>query len=260
MSNLQPTPIVDKNGKQTTVHKRADAPTAGSRLNSIGTPAITNTTPRTAEETPIPPIGGSTELARYDFETSEIYEDTTPTDDGEVLYSYSDEYDYTENRAPYLAGEDGIAAVATSIEGESDGYHYSVKLSMFDGNRGNYRNIEVPFFTGKGWTHAPSVGDVVGSLAEDAFAAEQYPLTPEGVKDFAENYGYEPDEDPYSYNEDGIEVYDPMKSARELLGQLHEGAKSFKELVGDVRYGDYVFGRYKADYGYDSGITYAPAE
>ena len=260
MNGLQRTPIIDKNGVATTRNKRVDAPTSSVRLTTVSTPSTPISAVRNPKGTPIPAVGESVELTGYDFESSDIYEDNIATETGDVLYHYNDEYDITASRAPYLAGEDGIAAVATSVKGEGDGHHYSVKLTMFDGNRGSYRNIEVPFFTGSGWSHAPSVGDVVGSLAEDAFVAEQYPLTPEGVKDFAENFEYEPDEDPYSYNDRGVEVYDPMKKTRLLLEKVHEQSRSFKDLVGDVRYGDYVFGRYKADYGYDSGITYAPED
>jgi len=38
MSNLQPTPIVDKNGKATTVHKRQDAAGGNSRIASTPAP------------------------------------------------------------------------------------------------------------------------------------------------------------------------------------------------------------------------------
>jgi len=42
MSNLQPTPIVDKNGKQTTVRKRMDHSVPVSRLSNVSQP-INNT-------------------------------------------------------------------------------------------------------------------------------------------------------------------------------------------------------------------------
>jgi hypothetical protein len=42
MTNLRPTPIVDKNGKQTTVHKKADNAKPDSRLNVAPTVAASS--------------------------------------------------------------------------------------------------------------------------------------------------------------------------------------------------------------------------
>jgi hypothetical protein len=54
MSNLVPTPTVDVNGKQTTVHKRAaEAPAANNRVRSVATPA---TIKKTKREPVAPPV------------------------------------------------------------------------------------------------------------------------------------------------------------------------------------------------------------
>jgi len=45
MSNTTPTPIVDKNGKQTTVHKKNDGAPANNRLNGVATVPTVPTTP-----------------------------------------------------------------------------------------------------------------------------------------------------------------------------------------------------------------------
>lgn len=253
--NAQATQIVDKNGKLTTVYKNPDKGNTRNLSSGLTALPIIGAIPKTAKETPIPPIGYSTELARYDFETSPIFEDIVSGEDGSSLSSFSEEYDDPDIRIPYLAGEDGVAAVAHSIDSapydNNVAHSYDVQLSMFDGNTGKYRYADVPYRTGSAINHAPSVGDVMTAFVNDAYTAEQYPLTDEGVKSFSSEYGFEESED--NYKDD----FDPYHDARKTLTACHEAAGKLKALVGEVRYGDYIYGRDKADYGYDSGITYS---
>lgn len=249
-NNLQATQIVDKNGKLTTVYKNPDKSNSRNASSGLSQPPVIGTLSRVSQEVPIPAIGDSVELATYDFETSAIYEDVIAGENGAALSSFSEEYDDIDMRVPYLAGEDGVAAIARSVDSapynNNDVHSYEVKISMFDGNTGTYKYAEIPYSAGSGIKNAPTVGEVMTALVNDASTGEQYPLTPTGVRDFSSDYGFEKDE----------EDSDPYHDARETLKRCHEAAVKLKNLVGDVRYGDYVHGRYKAEYGYDSGITY----
>jgi hypothetical protein len=244
MSNLIPTTITDKNGVVTTRHKKSDIAVASSRLSGVSTaPSLGGTAIKTKPS--IPDIGDSVELESYDFETSDIYENfIVDEESGEPLSDYNEEYDEVDKRVPYLAGEDGVSGVATAVPDDGSfgipGYHYQVELTAFDGNRGNFRSVTVPFHTGSGYEAPPTVGDVVTALVNDAQMAEQY--GPGDLNDFISNLGYDPEE---------------PEDAERVLNSLQGAADTLKSLIGDVRYGDYLHGRDKADFGYDSGITYA---
>lgn len=212
MSNLTPTKIVDKNGFVTTRNKKTE--TSAQPKRTLVAPTLTVSE---SSSVTVPPIGTTFELPRYNFETSDIYEDTLINEDtGEVLVVYNDEFDKEEKRVPYLAGEDGITASAVVVDAQpnhldENGFaaprnQYLVELSIFDGNKGIYRTVETSYQDQS--ESIPSVGSVMHAIALSATGAE-------------------------------------------------DDAQKLRTLVGDVRYGDYVYGRSKAEHGYDSGITYA---
>jgi hypothetical protein len=237
MSNLIPTTVIDKNGVTTTRHKRADGGVGAARIDGLVTPP--SVSKLASSDNPIPPHGVSTELLGYDFESSEIFENVVSDDDGNTLMEYSEEFDDMDSRVPFLAGEDGVVATAKLV-GTDNGYQYEVTLDCFDGNKGKFRTIEIPYFTGSGWKTAPKMGDVMSSLASDALIGEDYNTNQSGFKSFMEEMGYESE----------YEARKAFKGCREAMTKL-------KDLVGEVRYGDYLYGRNKSYHGYDSGQQYA---
>lgn len=81
-------------------------------------------------------------------------------------------------------GITGEIEPAETHEGwEGDGFHYSVTL------RGGASAMTVPFSTGTGWDHAPTVADVLDSLASDASGFEDS----DGFEDWAAGLGYDTD-------------------------------------------------------------------
>lgn len=250
MSNLIATKIIDKNGKPTTVHKKLEDTGSADRVSSVGAPPAPAHESSVVGDVAIPKVGESVRLASYDFETSDIYEDAAYDEHTQsVRYAYSEAYDEFEERAGFLSAEDGIVAVATRVLSydESMPYSYRIELTMFDGNKGYNREISVPFSTGERWESAPTVQDVLASMVSDIQASEGYdPRKPEDVIRFAEEFGYEPND----------ALLTPYMEARDVLMACKSSESKLRGLVGNARYGDYVYGRYKADHGYDSGINY----
>lgn len=218
MSNLIPTQIVDKNGKSTTVHKKADDGASSARLGAVPPPRI--------EET------GSKATSGVRMEFGDVH--VVQLNEGETIKMKcsanlsheltKDEYPSEEARAFRLIHDNGVTGELTYVgfvgEGEDKDWEtahnkYAIRLH----NDENGQDIELDYHSGIGVQLAPDLIEVVGTLIADTALMREYA----DFSDWADNLGYEIHE-----------IGSPERSqARRIYAESMQQSRDFEKFVGD---------------------------
>jgi hypothetical protein len=166
MSNLIPTTVVDKNGKTTTVHKKAEgassdrASVAAPATSSAVAPALTGTMKAPSEPTSVSSLSdGDSVKMNYGTDYTEDLKGEYP--DPEALA-----FEYIRDNG--VTGEAVFNGARysddTNAYGERwESNRYDITLTNSDGN-----SITVPYSAGLGIADVPDINMVLSSLTSDA--------------------------------------------------------------------------------------------